>query len=179
MVLWSCLGGGVVVAALVGVAANAHPPGEQLASSPLQGHRAPAISGPAVAGGGRVSLSRFRHEWVLVNFMASWCTTCQEEMPQLKLFYRQHAAAGDATILAVEYDAPDASRLRSYLSHQGATWPAVNDPAADVPYGVTGLPYSYLVAPGGTVYESVLGEVRASQLDSLLRQGARAGLGRA
>jgi len=167
------------VAALVGVAANAHPSSEQLSTSPLQGHPAPSISGPAVAGTGHLSLAQFRHQWVLVNFMASWCTTCQEEMPQLKLFYRQHAAAGDATILAVEYDAPDAGHLRSYLAHQGATWPAVNDPAADVPYGVTGLPLSYLVAPGGTVYESILGQVRASQLDSLLRQGARAGLGRA
>lgn len=177
-VFWACVGGATVAAALVGVAANAHPSNEQLSTSPLQGHQAPAISGPAVAdGASHVGLSQFRHKWVLVNFMASWCTDCREEMGQLKLFYRQHRAAGDATILGVEYDPPDLGHLRSYLAQQGAAWPVVNDPEADVPYGVTAIPLSYLVAPGGTVYESILGKVKASELDSLLRQGARAGLG--
>jgi hypothetical protein len=55
----------------------------------------------------------------------------------------------------------------------------VDDPAASVPYGVTGLPTSFLVAPGGTVYAYVPGEVTASELDSWLRQGSAKGLGRA
>lgn len=179
LVLWASLGAAVVAAAVVAAAASAHPSDEQVTNSALDGRLAPAISGPALSGHGRLSLGQFRHEWVLVNFMASWCLTCQEEMPQLELFQRQHAKAGDATILTVEYDAADTGHLRSYLAHHGVEWPAVNDPGADVPYGVAGLPSSFLVAPGGTVYVSVLGEVKANELDDLLRQGARAGLGRA
>jgi thiol:disulfide interchange protein len=179
IVLWGSLAAAAVAAAVVGAAASAHPSDEQVSNSALDGRTAPAISGPNLSGQGRVSLAQFRHKWVLVNFMASWCTTCQQEMPQLELFQRQHAKAGDATILTVEYDAADTAHLRTYLAHHGAGWPAVNDPTADVPYGVAGLPSSFLVAPGGTVYASVLGEVKADELDGLLRQGARAGLGRA
>ena len=71
------------------------------------------------------------------------------------------------------------SALRSYLAARKADWPAVDDPAASVPYGVTGLPSSFLVAPGGTVYAYVIGAVTASELDSWLRRGAAKVLSRA
>jgi cytochrome c biogenesis protein CcmG, thiol:disulfide interchange protein DsbE len=176
-VLWAAVGAGAAVAAIIAVAASAQPSGEVTGSSPLLGQQAPAVSGPGLAGG-RYSLAQFHHEWVLVNFMASWCTACRQEMPQLEEFYRQHARAGDATVLAIEYDQADTSALRSYLAGQGANWPAVDDPSASVPYGVEGLPSSFLVAPGGTVYAYLLGGVRAAQLDRYMRQGAVKGLGR-
>ena len=177
-VVWAALGAGAVVAAVVAVAASAQPSSDVVSATPLLGHQAPAVSAPGLEGG-HFSLAGFSHEWVLVNFMASWCTACQEELPQLRLFYRQHETKGDATILTVEYDQADAGRLRSYLQRQGAAWPAVNDAAATVTYGVVGLPSSFLVAPGGTVYAYVLGQVHAAQLDSYIRQGAQKGLGRA
>lgn len=175
-VLWAALAAGAVVAAIVAVAAGAQPSGDVTSPSPLLGNRAPAVSGPGLSGG-HYSLSQFRHEWVLVNFMASWCTACQAEMPQLKDFYRQHAKAKDATIFTIEYDQADAGSLRSYLVRQGAEWPAVNDPSASVPYGVEGLPSSFLVAPGGTVYAYVLGEVKAAELDRYMSEGALKGVG--
>ncbi len=55
----------------------------------------------------------------------------------------------------------------------------MDDPAASVSYGVTGLPSSFLVAPDGIVYAYVTGEVEASALDNWLHQGAAKGLGRA
>jgi thiol-disulfide isomerase/thioredoxin len=120
-------------------------------------------------------LSQFRHEWVLVNFMATWCPPCQAEMPQLVAFVKQHARAGDATVLTVAYDPTDVGALKSYLAARKADWPAVDDPAASVSYGVTGLPSSFLIDPGGTVYAYVPGEVTASELDSWLRQGSAEG----
>lgn len=177
-VLWSAAGAGVLLAVLIAVAAMAQPSSDVVSATPLLGNEAPAVSGPGLAGG-HYSLAAYRHEWVLVNFMASWCTACQQEMPQLKEFYRQHAKAGDATVLTVEYDQADAHSLRSYLAGQGADWPAVNDPAASVPYGVEGLPSSFLVAPGGTVYAYILGQVKADELDGYISQGARKGFARA
>jgi cytochrome c biogenesis protein CcmG, thiol:disulfide interchange protein DsbE len=177
-VLWASLLAGLLVAVLIGVFANAQPASQVVASSPLLGNSAPPISGPGLAGG-HYTLAQFHGEWVLVNFMATWCEPCQEEMPQLLKFSRQHATTRDATVLTVVYDPTDVTQLKDYLAARDAHWPAVNDPAASVPYGVTGLPSSFLVAPGGIVYAYMPGGVTASELDSYLQQGAAKGLGRA
>ena len=177
-VLYATIGAALVVAALIGVIASAQPSSDIGGDTPLLGNSAPGISGPGLAGG-HYSLSQFRREWVLVNFMATWCPPCQAEMPQLQAFVKQHAKAGDATVLTVAYDPSDVGALRAFLAERKARWPAVDDPAASVPYGVTGLPSSFLVAPGGTVYAYVPGEVTAWELDSWLRQGLAKGLGRA
>ncbi len=177
-VLWATLGVAAVTAVLIAVIASAQPSSQVAARSPLLGSTAPAISGPGLAGG-HYSLAEFRNEWVLVNFMATWCQPCQQEMPQLLKFAKQHAKSADATVLTVAYDPTDVSQLKSFLAARGARWPAVDDPSASVSYGVTGLPSSFLVAPDGVVYAYVPGEVEAAALDNWLRQGAAKGLGRA
>jgi len=177
-VLWAAVGIGVLTAVLIAVIASAQPSSQVTAKSPLLGNNAPSISGPGL-GGGHYSLAEFRNEWVLVNFMATWCAPCQQEMPQLMMFAKQHAASGDATVLTVVYDPTNVAQLKDFLKARGAHWPAVDDPAASVSYGVTGLPSSFLIAPDGIVYAYVPGEVKAAQLDSWLQQGAAKGLGRA
>jgi len=173
-VLWAAVSVGVVMAALIAVAASARPSAEIVGESPLLGNVAPPITGPGLDGG-HYSLNQLRGKWVLVNFMATWCVPCQQEMPQLLEFAEQHAKAADATVLTVVYDPADAGQLKSFLAARGAKWPAVNDPAATVSYGLTGLPSSFLVAPDGVVVAYLLGEVKASELDSWLRRGAAKG----
>jgi thiol-disulfide isomerase/thioredoxin len=177
-VLWATLGVAVVTAVLIAVIASAQPSSQVTARSPLLGSTAPPISGPGL-GGGHYSLAQFRNEWVLVNFMATWCQPCQQEMPQLLKFARQHAKSADATVLTVAYDPTNVSQLKTFLAARGAHWPAVDDPSASVSYGVTGLPSSFLVAPDGIVYAYVPGEVQAAALDNWVHQGAAKGLGRA
>jgi len=94
-------------------------------------------------------------------------------MPQLLKFSEQHAKAEDATVFTVVYDPTDRGALKTYLATRGAQWPAVNDPAASVPYGVTDLPSSFLVAPDGIVYAYMPGGVTAAELDSYIQQGAQ------
>ena len=173
-VLWAAVGAAVVVSALFAVIVSAKPSSEVLGKSPLLGRPAPAVSGPGL-GGGRYSLSQFRTKWVLVNFMATWCVPCQQEMPQLLLFSRQHARVGDAMVLTVAYDPSNVAQLRTFLAERGARWPAVDDPEASVSYAVQGLPSSFLVAPGGTVVAYIEGDVRAKDLDAWIRQAAAKG----
>jgi thiol-disulfide isomerase/thioredoxin len=172
-VLWASVSVAVVVAALVAVIASAQPSSEVLGKSPLLGEQAPPISGPGL-GGGHYSLAQFKGKWALVNFMATWCVPCREEMPQLLEFSRQHAK--DAVVLAVAYDPSNVAQLREYLAAEGAHWPAVNDPTAPVSYGVQGLPSSFLVAPGGTVVAYIEGGARASELDKLMAEAEARGI---
>lgn len=172
--LWVTIASAVVVAALFAVIVSAKPSSEVLASSPLIGKSAPGISGPGLDGG-HFSLSQFRSKWVLVNFMATWCVPCQEEMPQLVLFTKQHAQAANATVLTVAYDPTNVAELRQFLVERGARWPGVNDPNASVSYAVQGLPSSFLVAPGGTVVAYIEGGVRANELDTWIKQAEAKG----
>ena len=173
-VLWATVATALVVAALFAVIVSAKPSSEVLGSSPLLGKPAPALSGPGLSGG-HYSLTQFHGKWVLVNFMATWCVPCQQEMPQLLLFSRQHAQAGSATVLTVAYDPANVAELSRFLNERGARWPAVDDPNASVSYAVQGLPSSFLVAPGGTVVAYIEGGVRANELDTWIKQAEAKG----
>lgn len=157
--------GVVVIGALIALLAAAKPANLQNASSPLLGRSAPPISGPGIGSSSSHALSEFTGRWVLVNFFASWCVPCRQEEPQLEAFQTEHAAGGDATILAVEFDQNDLPSAPAFLRSYHATFPAVDDPAAVVSYGVTGIPETYLVDPAGTIVAKYFGAITAAAMD--------------
>ena len=166
MILWISLSVAVVVAVLVAVLATSKPASQIEGQSPLLGKPAPGISGASLTGTGQVQLSSYLGRWVVVNFMASWCVPCQEEMPQLLAYAQRHQGSAAPVLLSVEYDEGDAGALRSFLRSRDATWPAVVDAQAKVDYGVSGIPQSYLIDPEGTVVVKINGEINADQLDT-------------
>ena len=174
VVLYTSLAVAVVVAVLVAVLASSKSAGSGAASSPLVGKAAPAVSGPSLSGGGNYDLTQFRGKWVVVNFAASWCVPCRAETPQLQQFEQEHSASGNAVILGVAFDPNDVSSLASFLAKSKATWPAVNDPNAEVAYGVSAIPQSYLVDPQGTVVAKFFGGVTAAQLDGVIQKASPA-----
>jgi cytochrome c biogenesis protein CcmG, thiol:disulfide interchange protein DsbE len=169
-VLWICGGVAVVAAVLFSVLAMAGPASQTTASSPLLGKPAPAITGAPLGGGGQISLSQFTGRWVLVNFAASWCVPCQQEMPQLLSFAAAsaHNGPGGPLILTVAYDEQDVVNLRAFLTSRGATWPAVDAPGSTVTYGLKGVPESFLVDPQGAVVEHITGGLNATQIEQFI-----------
>lgn len=159
-VTWVALGVAVVVAALF-VALTAAPQQSSVqARSPLIGKPAPGATGAVIDGSGQANLAALGGKWVLVNFFASWCQPCQQELPELKAL--QAGRAG--TVFGIEYDPGDAGDARSYLAAQHVPWPVVSDADADVAWGVHGIPESYLVSPAGTVVAKYTGGVRAADV---------------
>lgn len=168
VVLWTSLGVAAVIAVLIAVLAAAKPSSSGSNSSPLLGKPAPPVSGAALNGGGSYSLAQFSGQWVLVNFAASWCVPCRDETPQLQSFADEHAAGHTATVLGVAFDPSDVANLASYLRSAHTTWPAVDDPSAEVAYGVSQIPQSYLVDPRGTVVAKFLGALTDAQVDRVM-----------
>jgi cytochrome c biogenesis protein CcmG/thiol:disulfide interchange protein DsbE len=172
-VLYTCIGIGVVIAVFVAVLASAkassNPP-----TSTLIGKPAPAVSGPLLVGTGTSSLALFSGKWVLVNFAASWCVPCVQETPQMKTFYAQHEATGDAQILAVAFDPADQPALARFLQKSGAQWATVSDPSAEVAYGVSQIPQSFLVSPNGTVAAKFFGAITAAEVDRVIAKDSQA-----
>jgi cytochrome c biogenesis protein CcmG/thiol:disulfide interchange protein DsbE len=167
-VLWLSIAGGCVAAALIAVFAASPQQSSVGGDFALRGKVAPLTSGSLISTSGVDNLAALRGKWVFVNFFASWCPPCQTEMPFLEQFQQAHAAAGDATVFGVEFDPKDASSAKSFLAGRSADWPAINDPSADVTWGVHNPPESYLVSPSGIVVEKVFGPTTDTAIDSAI-----------
>ncbi len=173
LVLWVAAGTGCVLAALVTAFAFVGPPPD---TTQLLGRPAPAVAGSNLGGGGRpVSLRNYAGRWVLVDFAASWCVPCQQELPKLQAFARS-AARYHAALITVAESPSDGPALARYMSAHGAHWPAVQDPQAVVSYGVTGIPTVFLVDPDGIIVGYYPSGVSPSGLDSFIRTAGASGV---
>jgi cytochrome c biogenesis protein CcmG/thiol:disulfide interchange protein DsbE len=169
---------GVLIAALVAVLATRHSVSEGAqVKSDLGGKTAPNISGADILGGKSLSLYAMLNgnRYVLVDFFASWCTTCQQDMAQLEDFSFHDAKK--VSVLGVDIEdtaANGASFLRSY----GATWPAVEDTqganSTAVAYGVSSPPEMFLIGPNRKVLAYFVGGATDAQLNTALQDVMRA-----
>src|SRR6185369_6539274 len=108
-------------------------------------------------GGGTFRLSEQRGKVVMINFWATWCPPCLEEMPAMERLYRQHKDAG-FTLLAVSVDA-DASKVTPFLTSHKLTFPVGLDPKMDLAntYSVRALPSSFIVDREGNLAALAIG----------------------
>ena len=99
----------------------------------------------------KVSLKDFRGKLVFLNFWASWCTPCREEMPAMERLFQQFKDKG-FVILAVSVKDSRKDAL-AFVKELKLTYPIGLDPEGKVgsDYGAWGLPVTYLIDPKGIV----------------------------
>ena len=116
------------------------------------------------------SLSDYRGKWVLVNYWATWCPPCLEELPELEGFH--NAAAGKAVVLGVNMESIDEPALRAFVEQQFLSYPiliATENPRRDQLLGpVEGLPTSYLVTPSGEIVARQVGQITAKAISAFI-----------
>src|SRR3954449_1106717 len=108
------------------------------------GERAPDITATDLDGHS-VKLSDLRGRPVIVNFWASWCVPCREEMPLLRDELAKHGPDGLAIVGVLFKDTADPAK--AFASSFGATWPSATDPdgALAKAYRVVAPPQSYFI----------------------------------
>jgi len=134
---------------------------------------APPFTLPLLSGDGRLSLQALRGHPVLLNFWASYCEACKQEMPTLEAAYRRYRAQG-VTVVGVDTLGDVPSAARALVRRMGLTYPMVLDAGQDVAdlYNIAGLPTSAFVDRLGRLRGTVVGIVD----DATLRCGLGLGL---
>ncbi len=117
-------------------------------------------------------LSDYRGKWVLVNYWATWCPPCREELPELEVFHSQ--SDGKAVVLGVNMESIRRERLKAFVDEQFLSYPillAGPRPRKDQRLGpITGLPTSYLVSPRGEVVARQVGPLTADALRGFIER---------
>jgi len=118
------------------------------------------------------SLSDYRGKWVLVNYWATWCPPCLEELPELEVFHS--GAEGKAVVLGVNMETIGETDLRAFVERQFLSFPilvATETPRRDQLIGpVDGLPTSYLVAPDGKIVARQVGQITADAIEEFIER---------
>jgi cytochrome c biogenesis protein CcmG/thiol:disulfide interchange protein DsbE len=129
--------------------------------TPIVGRPAPSFDLPAVSGGTQ-SLGRYRGRPVIVNFWATWCEPCKQEMPAL-----QAAAGGQPDLVVLGIDNVEApTKVRPYVEQLGVRFPILLDEDGTTVerYQVSGLPTSFFVDRSGTLRSVYRGALTAEML---------------
>ncbi|HHH39016.1 MAG TPA: TlpA family protein disulfide reductase [Sedimenticola sp.] len=121
-------------------------------------------------------LSEFRGKWVLVNYWATWCPPCLEELPELEVFHNNHKDR-DAVVLGVNMERIGSERLRAFVEEQFLSFPVLHTaPAPRTPLGpVPALPTSYLISPRGEVVARQVGPVTAEMIEKFIAEHPASG----
>ena len=108
--------------------------------------------------GQEVKLSDLRGKVVLLNFWATWCPPCREEVPSM-VKLNQIMAGKQYQMLAVSIDEQGKPAVENFFKQQGVTLPAYLDPqqqAAKI-YGITGVPETFIIDKQGIIQKKVIG----------------------
>jgi peroxiredoxin len=118
-----------------------------------EGQRGPGLRLRVFGGDGAMALEDLAGKLVLLNFWATWCGPCTDEMPTLEALWRQYRTRGLVVLgVSVDRGAPRAI-IAPYLERLGLTFPVLVDPdmRAAGAWRVTGLPATFIVTPDGDV----------------------------
>ena len=114
--------------------------------------------------------SESRGKWLVINFWATWCTPCLEEMPQLEKFYRDNR--GRADLWGVTFEDTDIDAIRRFVARLGVTYPILGhgqDPKTG--YGtVRVLPTTFVIDPQGRFHRRFEGPIEAADLETAIAE---------
>ena len=149
-------------------------PATHSVSDPLVGHQAPNFSLVMLhsySGKSSLSLSDLKGKPIVLNFWASWCQPCKEELPLLENAWKQmQAQKKDIVFLGIDFQ-ESSSDATSFLQLHGITYLAGLDANGSIAnkYGVTSLPQTIFIDRNGTVKSREPQELTTQELSSNLQ----------
>ena len=118
------------------------------------------------------SLAQWRDKILIVNFWATWCEPCREEVPALVRIQAKHASNG-VQIVGISVDSVD--KVRQFAAEYQVRYPLmigsieVMDLARRLGNNAAGLPYTVVLDRAGRVVKTHLGGISESELENAIR----------
>jgi cytochrome c biogenesis protein CcmG/thiol:disulfide interchange protein DsbE len=106
----------------------------------------------------KVRLSELKGSVVFVNFWASWCPPCIEEVPSIEALFRNLSKNPKFKMITILYR-DDIAGISNTAKQQGYTFPIYRDPdgSAAIQFGITGVPETFIIDKKGTLRDKVIG----------------------
>lgn len=144
----------LLVAALFSLASAVHAAGFDLTDTQGRHHR----------------LADLRGHWVVVNFWATWCVPCIQEIPEIGAFAREHPGI---VVLGVATDSEDAAKVKRFAAKLGHTYPLVlsNDAIEKQLGRPAALPTTKIYDPQGRLVYDRAGRVDRKSLEAITKSG--------
>lgn len=132
--------------------------------------RLPTLDGTAL------DFAQQRGRWLVLNFWATWCAPCVEEIPELEAFHRDPRHA-DVVLVGVNFEPAAPEAVRAFLQRFDVSYPialAGIKPVPGLPR-VKGLPTTLILDPRGELVRTYVGPLTAAGLEFLLAELREAG----
>ncbi|MBI5430760.1 MAG: TlpA family protein disulfide reductase [Nitrosomonadales bacterium] len=115
-------------------------------------------------------LADYRGKWVLVNFWATWCPPCLNEIPELSNLHNAHKDK-DLVVIGIAMESGSSAKVADFARAHGITYPVVmgNRKLAAQIGAVDVLPVSYMYAPTGEQVSYQAGEVTRASVEAYIK----------
>lgn len=143
----------------------------QYAKDLIKSGQAPDFTLPGTDGK-TYSLKDFRGKTLILDFWATWCPDCREEMPQLLALQKKLKGRKDIVMVGVSFDT-DPAKLEAYVKEQGIGWLQLSDfkskkeSVISEAYHIQWIPTKYVIGPDGKV---LLATVMQDKVDALVQK---------
>ncbi|WP_419151463.1 TlpA family protein disulfide reductase [Aeribacillus alveayuensis] len=111
-------------------------------------------------------ISDFQGKKVILNFWATWCPPCKEEMPEMQKLYEDYS--DEIEIVAVNFTASESNqeKVKQFIENNGFTFPILLDPKnkANSGYEVLTYPTTYFLNEDGIIQDKVVGQMTKQYL---------------
>lgn len=130
----------------------------KMSSVAVEKSPAPEISVKSLANGSTLKLSDLKGKVVLLNFWATWCPPCREEIPSM-MKLNSIMAGKPFQMVAISIDEGGKTAIESFYKESGFSLPTYIDEsgASAKIYGVTGVPESFIIDKQGVLAKKIIG----------------------
>lgn len=124
--------------------------------------------------GEKIPFSSLTGKWVFINYWASWCPSCLDEIPALNRFYAQHKTS-DVMLFAINYDGLPISSQQQLIKQFNILYPSLKkNPASALHLGnINAVPVTFVFNPQGVLIEKLYGGQTTASLNHVLAKHAK------